>query len=83
MKTKIKNFSLGVLQVALVSSQTYIISKTRYDLIALFGFMISLVWSFNVKSVAFGSNWDRVAYALGASTGSVLGVMLAQMFYLS
>lgn len=51
----------------------------HYALIAntLTAFVISYVWSHNVKKVAFGDEGDRWAYASGAAIGSVCGTIIA------
>jgi uncharacterized membrane protein len=40
-------------------------------------FMISLIWSFNVKKIAFGTMKDRLVYATGAMLGSVTGLAMS------
>lgn len=67
----------GALQVMFVAANTVFIS--RHDLLAAFAtsFMISLIWTFNVKRVAFGDNYDRVAYASGAAIGCAVGMSAA------
>jgi len=75
--SKIKLFSTGFLQVIFVAANTVFISQ--YQLIGnlLTAFMISLVWTYNVKKVAFGDVSDRWAYATGAALGSVAGTVAA------
>jgi len=36
--------------------------------------MINIIWSFNIKKMAFGSFIDRITYAIGATLGSVVGL---------
>ena len=67
-------FSTGFIQVYFVSVNTYFLAKEIYLGVFVAAFMISLIWSFNVKRVAFGSTYDRVVYALGATLGSMLGL---------
>jgi len=64
----------GFIQVYFVAVNTYFLAKEMYVGVLFASFMISLIWSFNVKRVAFGSRWDRVVYALGAMSGSVMGL---------
>ena len=71
-----KLFLMGWLQVALVAIQTYFLSKSFYGGVLIGGFLISFVWSFNVKSVAFGSNLDRLIYSIGAGCGAISGLWL-------
>jgi hypothetical protein len=72
-------FLTGFLQVSLVSAQTWLISKDVFAGVFTVGFFISLVWSYNVKKIAFGGWWDRVAYAVGAGVGGVVGLSVVRM----
>lgn len=74
-------FLTGFLQVFFVAVNTYFISKGYYVGVLVCGFMISFIWSFNVKRVAFGSNKDRLIYATGAGLGSLLGLVVSQNFF--
>lgn len=67
---RIKLFTTGFTQVFLVVLNTYFITREFLFGILACGFLISFVWSHNVKKVAFGSEWDRIIYSLGAMTGS-------------
>jgi len=67
-------FSTGFIQVYFVAVNTYFIANEMYLGVLIAAFMISLIWSFNVKKVAFGSISDRVVYALGATFGSIIGL---------
>ena len=69
---KLKIFSTGFLQVFLVVINTYFISKSYLLGIIICGFLISFIWSHNVKKIAFGTENERLIYSLGAMTGSVL-----------
>lgn len=72
-----KNFMLGFLQVFLVSAQTYFISRLFWPGIAAGGFLISFVWTLNVRSMSIGSWCDRVTYSAGAMTGALAGVFVS------
>lgn len=76
-----KLFLTGFAQVFLVTVQTYFISKSFYLGVFVGGFLISLVWSWNVKKIAFGNRVDRVIYSFGAATGAVIGLILSQTIY--
>lgn len=67
----------GFLQVIFVAMNTVFIA--HYALLAnvLTAFMISLIWTHNVKKVAFGDEGDRWAYAAGAAIGSLAGTIVA------
>ena len=64
-------------QVIFVAANTVFIA--HYELIAnwLTAWAISMVWTFNVKRVAFGESADRWFYATGAAFGSVSGTVAA------
>lgn len=70
-----------MLQVFFVAINTVFLSKSIYLGVGLAAFMISMVWSYNVKKVVFGTIKDRIAYATGASAGSLLGLYASE--YLS
>lgn len=73
MKTNITLFLTGFLQVLFVSINTYFISKESYIGALFAAFIISVVWSYNIKKVAFGTVKDRIVYSSGASAGCVTG----------
>jgi hypothetical protein len=75
-----KLFLTGFAQVFFVSINTYFLAHEMYLGVLVAAFMISLIWSFNVKKVAFGTNIDRVVYAAGATFGSVAGLWVGTMF---
>lgn len=64
----------GFIQVFFVSINIYFLSRENYVGVTLASFMVSLVWSFNVKRIAFGSSVDRIIYAAGATAGSLFGL---------
>ena len=74
----------GFVQVYFVSVNTYFLAHEMYAGVLVAAFIISLVWSFNVKRVAFGTWRDRLMYAGGAAVGSVTGLassaMIAKVF---
>lgn len=72
-------FITGFLQVFCVTIQTWFIAKNFMPGIAVVGFLISFIWSFNVKRVAFGGMADRVVYSAGASAGAVFGLMVGRV----
>lgn len=76
---KLSLFLTGFIQVFLVSANTYFISKTAYLGIAVCGFGISYVWTFNIKKIAIGSSSDQIIYSLGAMAGGLLGVVVASL----
>jgi hypothetical protein len=38
-----------------------------------------MIWSFNIKRLAFGSKTDRIIYALGATIGSIIGLFTSSL----
>ena len=75
-----KIFITGFLQVFFVAINTYFITKEYYLGVFIVSFLISFIWSFNVKKVAFGTLKDRLVYSFGAATGGLLGLILAIQF---
>jgi hypothetical protein len=73
-------FATGFVQVYFVSVNTYFLAKEMYLGVLFAAFMISFIWSFNVKKVAFGSTKDRIVYAIGATLGSLAGLWSASIF---
>ena len=67
-------FLTGYSQVFFVAVNTYLLSKEIYIGVLISAFVISMIWSFNIKRIAFGSTKDRLAYATGAALGSVVGL---------
>lgn len=41
-------------------------------------FLVSLIWSINVRKIAFGNNMDRLIYSAAAAVGSVAGLLSAE-----
>ncbi len=71
---KVSLFITGFVQVYFISVNTYFLAKELYLGVFISAFMISMIWSFNIKKIAFGSFSDRVVYALGATLGSLAGL---------
>ena len=74
-----KLFTTGFLQVFFVVINTYFISKGYLLGIIICGFVISFIWSHNVKKIAFGSEYDRFIYSLGAMSGSLIAYFLGKI----
>lgn len=79
MRDGIKLFTTGFVQVFFVAVNTYFISKKFYAGVFFCGFIISIVWSWNVKKIAFGSFKDRMFYAFGAGVGSLIGLIVSAL----
>ena len=48
--------------------------KVDYLGVAFAAFAISMVWSYNIKKIVFGTFSDRIFYSIGATIGSLLGL---------
>ena len=67
--------------IVLATINTWQLAHERYYDSLLFGFLSALVWTFNVKRIAFSSVTDRIIYATGAAVGSLAGLELVKIFY--
>lgn len=77
MKKKSTLFLTAFAQVLFVAANTYFIANTMMYAVAACGFLISFIWSFNIKRVAFGTMSDRIVYSIGASAGGLTGLYIA------
>lgn len=77
----LKLFFTGMVQVFFVAINTYFLSKEIFLAVFLTSFMISLIWSYNVKKVVFGTPISRISYALGAATGSIIGLWSSKVVF--
>jgi hypothetical protein len=73
-KNSLHLFFTGYIQVFFVSLNLCFLINRMYIGVLLASFMISFIWSFNVKKIVFGSTLDRVSYSLGAAFGSLSGI---------
>lgn len=69
-------FLTGFLQVLLVSANTVFLSNRFTPGVAVAGYLISLVWTYNVRA-ALGDWKQRQAYCIGAMTGGITGMYLS------
>lgn len=76
-----KLFLTGFVQVFFVAINTYFLSKEFYIGVFVCGTIISLIWSWNVKKVAFGTLRDRLFYSFGAGCGSLFGLIVSILFF--
>ena len=74
-----KLFLTGFLQVFFVACNTYFISKSFYIGVFICGLIISLIWSWNVKKIVFGTFKDRIIYVFGAAFGSLFGLIISKL----
>lgn len=79
VKSKIHLFLTALFQVTFVAANVTFIAKALMVPMIITGFMISLIWTLNVKKVAFGDWWDRVTYASGAALGTWVGFVASHL----
>jgi hypothetical protein len=72
--SKIKLSLTGIVQVYFVAVNTCFLAKEIYLGVMFAAFAISMVWSYNIKKIVFGTFSDRVFYSIGATIGSLLGL---------
>jgi hypothetical protein len=73
MKDRVLLFLTAAMQVCFISMNTVFISKGKVPHMLIAGFIISLIWSFNIKKIAIGNNIDRLVYSFGALLGTGVG----------
>lgn len=71
-----KLFITGFLQVFFVAINTYFLTKQYYIGMLVSGFLISFIWTFNVRKVVIGTMADRIIYSTGASLGGIAGLLI-------
>lgn len=72
-------FGQGVVYVGLQAANVVQLARHHYGGAFVVGFLISLLWSWNVKGVAHRGGFGGVVYATGAAFGTVIGMWLAGM----
>lgn len=75
-----KLFFRAYFQTALVSISTILISKEILFGVFIVGFVLSLLWTFNISTLAFSTKKEKIIYSLGAAFGSVFGIILFKIF---
>lgn len=73
-------FITGFLQVFFVILSTYLVQKHNLIGVGIVGFVIAIVWSFNVKRISIGTWEERLYYAFGSSFGSMLSLWLSGLY---
>ncbi len=76
-KNKWALFLTALVQVTFVAMNVTFIAHQRIVPMLMTGFMISLIWTINVKRVALGGWLDRITYATGALVGTGLGYLIS------
>jgi len=72
-----KNFLLAYVQLSFICLNTIFLAKNNPPMVFISSFIISYIWSHNVKKVALGTEWDKIIYSCGASLGSITGLFLS------
>jgi hypothetical protein len=72
-------FITGWLQVFFVAISTYMISKAMYLGAFLSAFLISYLWTINVKRINTSTKLERLIYSLGAAIGSISGLFFSKL----
>lgn len=77
MKHRIILFLAAFLQVMFVTMNVHFISRGLVFPMMVTSFVVSLVWTLNVKLISIGSMTDRTFYAAGAMSGTGLGYFIS------
>jgi len=75
-----KLFITAFLQVGLVSANTYFIAHKFFIGVAIAAFIISFLWSINVKKISISTIKERLIYSSGACIGGLTGVILSSIW---
>lgn len=79
-----KNFYLfGVcyIQVLLVTVNIWQITHSKYLGMFVVGFLISLLWTINVKNIVVSTIENRIFYSLGGACGCISGSLFSGYIY--
>jgi len=74
-------FFTAWLQVFLVALNTWQVANGKWIGALVVGFCISLVWTLNIKRIAFAGWADRLVYSTGAMCGTGTGILAATILY--
>ena len=72
-------FLSSLLQIFFVSVNTILISKEMVIQAGVCGFLLSLVWTFNIKRIGIASWGERISYCLGAGIGTSSGILFIKV----
>lgn len=78
---RMRNFLLAWLQVTLICLNTWQIANQKIAGALIVGFLISLVWTFNVQDISRSGIWMKVCYSFGAMFGTGTGLFLSIAIY--
>ena len=77
----LQRFLYAWLQVSLVCLNTWQIANGKVAGAILVGFLISLVWCFNIQGIAFSNLMEKIIYAVGACCGTATGLLVSRLLY--
>jgi hypothetical protein len=80
MTGRIRNFYMALLFVFPISVSTWCVSHGNFVGVFLSGFVISYIWTCNVKRIGMADRLDQVIYALGGATGAAAGLAFSMTF---
>ena len=72
-------FLSSLLQIFFVSVNTILISKEMVIQAGVCGFLLSLVWTFNIRRITIASWGERISYCLGAGIGTSSGIIFIKL----
>ena len=70
---------MAFLQLSLVSCNILFIARGEILFMLITSFLVSMIWTFNIKKVAFGNMIDRLIYASGAGLGTYVGYYISHL----
>jgi len=76
-----RDFTLAWIQVSLICLNTWQIANQKIPGALIVGFLISLVWTFNVQSISRSNLLAKITYSLGAMAGTATGLALSFAIY--
>lgn len=80
LKSAARLFFQGCIYVGLQAANVVQLARHHYVGAFIVGFLISLVWSRNVKDISCRSGWAGVVYSFGAACGTVIGLFISGSF---
>ena len=75
-------FITSFIQIFMVAANTIFLANGLIIGMIISSFGINWIWTHNVKKIGFGSQADRMYYAMGATTGCVCGYYASKLFIL-
>jgi hypothetical protein len=72
-------FFSSLLQIFFVSVNTILISREMIIQAGVCGFLLSLVWTFNIRRITIASWEERISYCLGAGIGTSSGILFIKV----